>query len=46
MYFVKLEFLSFLDIDPGVGLLDHMAAQLNFQFLKETPYYKAAVKNP
>ena len=25
MYLFKLEFLSFLDICPGVGLLDHIA---------------------
>ena len=26
MYSFKLEFLSFLDVCPGVGLLDHMVA--------------------
>ena len=33
MYLFKLEFSSFLDIHPGVGLLDHRAALCVSAFL-------------
>ena len=35
-YLFKLEFSSFLDICPGVGLLDHMVTL--FLVFKEPPY--------
>ena len=36
MYLFKLAFLYFLDICPGVGLLDHMVVL--FWFFKDPPY--------
>ena len=38
MYLFQLEFSSFLNICPGVALLDHMVALL-LVFFKETPDY-------
>ena len=44
MYLFKLEFLSFPDICPGVGFLDHMVTI--FSFLKELSILVSIVAAP